>query len=252
MGQESQWRYWLNRFTHPLADRVTCVSQQVADFVAREVGIPSEETVVIPNGVDLHRFDRLPAKQEVRRTLGLPNDELLVGTVTRLNPVKRLDVLLRAVAALEGVHTVIVGDGPERRQLEAMADQLGLADRVHLVGHQQDVRPWLAALGVFVLSSDWEGMSNALLEAMAAGLPIVATAVGGVPEVVVDDATGLLVPPGDPNALAEAITRLLRDPDLRRTMGQAGRARVVQHFSIDETVRLTEELYTTLLEEKGC
>jgi glycosyltransferase involved in cell wall biosynthesis len=156
------------------------------------------------------------------------------------------------VVSPEGVHTVVVGDGPERAQLEALAGQLGLADRVHLAGHQQDVRPWLAALDVLVLSSDWEGMPNALLEAMAAGLPIVATAVGGVPEVVVDGATGLLVPPGDPSALAEAITRLLRDPDLRRTMGQAGRARVERRFSINETVRLTEELYATLLEEKGC
>ncbi len=251
MGQESGWRYGLNRFTHPLADRITCVSQQVDDFVVQQVGIPRDKTVVIPNGIDLQDFDRLHTDQEARSRLNLPSEAPLIGTVTRLNPVKRLDVLLQAVASLCDVHVVIVGKGPERARLETMVEQLCLVDRVHFVGHQQDVRPWLAILDVFVLPSDWEGMSNALLEAMAARLPVVATAIGGTPEVVVDGVTGLLVPPRDPGALAEAITRLLRDHDLRVRMGQAGRERVERRFSIEETVRLTEELYKTLLEEKG-
>lgn len=251
MGQERGWRYALNRLTHPLADRITCVSEQVADFVVQRIGVPREKTVVIPNGVESEEFDDLPTSEKARSALNLPPDKALVGTVTRLNEVKRVDVLLEASARLERTHTVIVGDGPERRGQEAMAHRLGLAARVHFVGQQLDVRPWLAALDVFALSSDWEGMSNALLEAMAAGLPVVATAVGGTPEVVVDGVTGILVPPRDPDALAEAILRLLRDPDLRRSMGQAARARIEQHFSIEETVRRTEELYTTLLEQKG-
>jgi glycosyltransferase involved in cell wall biosynthesis len=135
--------------------------------------------------------------------------------------------------------------------LEAQVKELDLVGRVHLVGHHADVLPWLAALDAFVLPSDWEGMSNALLEAMAAGLPVVATAVGGTREVVVDGVTGLLVPPGDPDSLAEAISRLLGDSDMRHTMGEAGRARVDRHFSIEQTVRRTEELYMALLEERG-
>jgi sugar transferase (PEP-CTERM/EpsH1 system associated) len=251
MGQESHWRYALDRLTHPLADQIICVSEQVADFVVQRVGVPREKTVVIPNGVELEDFNDLPTSEEARSVLDLPPDKALVGTVTRLNEVKRVDVLLEASARLEGAHTVIVGDGPERTRLEAMAHRLGLAPRVHFVGQQLDVRPWLAALDVFLLPSDWEGMSNALLEAMAAGLPVVATAVGGTPEVVVEGATGFLVPPGDPAALAEVTTRLLGDSDLRSAMGEAGRARAERHFSIAETVRRTEELYTTLLEQKG-
>jgi sugar transferase (PEP-CTERM/EpsH1 system associated) len=251
MGQESGWRYALNRLTHPLADRITCVSEQVADFVVQRMGVPPEKTIVIPNGLELEDFDSLPTSEEARSALNLPSDEALIGTVTRLNQVKRVDVLLEASARLQRAHTVIVGDGPERTRLEAMAHRLGLAARVHFVGQQLDVRPWLAALDAFVLSSDWEGMSNALLEAMAAGLPVVATAVGGTPEVVVEDVTGFLVPSGDPVALAEAITRLLRDLGSRRAMGVAGRARVERHFSIAEMVRRTEELYSRLLEQKG-
>jgi glycosyltransferase involved in cell wall biosynthesis len=122
---------------------------------------------------------------------------------------------------------------------------------MHLVGQQENVPEWLAAFDVFALTSDWEGMPNAVLEAMAAGLPVVATAVGGTPEVVVDGETGLLVSPRDPDALAGAISRLLRDPDLRRAMGRAGLARVRHQFSMEETVRRNQDLYARLLKEKG-
>jgi len=251
MGHESRWRYWLNRITEPLTDRVTCVSRLVAEFVVEKVGIPRCKIIVIPNGIDVRAFDRVSTRQQARATLRLPSDSMLVGTVARLNPVKRLDVLLQAMASLDNACVVIVGDGVERARLETLSNELGLAERVHFAGQQDDVRPWLAALDVFALTSDWEGMPNAVLEAMATGLPVVATAVGGTPEVVVDGETGLLVPPRDPNALAQAITCLLREPDLRRKMGRAGRERVERHFSIEETVRQTEALYTTLLQEKG-
>ena len=250
MGQESRWRYWLSHITDPLTDRVVCVSQQVADFVVARVGIPRRKTVVIPNGIDAHIFEHLPAKRQARAMLGLPLDSTLAGTVARLNPVKRLDVLLRAAASLDDVHIVIVGDGPERARLASLAQDLNVADRATFAGRQDNVPEWLAALDIFVLTSDWEGMPNAVLEAMAAGLPVVATAVGGTPEVVVDGVTGLLVPPRDPDALARAIVRLLRDPQLRQDMGRAGRERVERHFSVYKMVRATEALYDELLREK--
>jgi glycosyltransferase involved in cell wall biosynthesis len=122
---------------------------------------------------------------------------------------------------------------------------------VVFAGHRTDVPEILQALDIFVLPSNWEGLPNAVLEAMAAGLPVVATRVGGVPEVVVEGQTGILVPPRDPNALADALLTLLRDPNLRRRMGQAGRQRVQEYFSVDQMVSKTETLYEQLLSEKG-
>jgi glycosyltransferase involved in cell wall biosynthesis len=246
MGMESRCRYRLNQITQGLADRVVCVSPQVADFVLDKVGIPREKVVVIPNGVDIAHWERLPDRREAREALGLPLDGTLVGVIARLDPVKRLDVLLRALAALEGVSAVVVGYGPQEDRLKSLAEELGIEGRVRFAGHQRDVRPWLAALDVFVLSSDWEGMSNALLEAMAARLPVVATATGGTPDVVLDGKTGFLVPPGDPPALARALGRLLTDPGLRERMGQAGRHRVGELFSVDLMVERTESLYENL------
>jgi glycosyltransferase involved in cell wall biosynthesis len=251
MGMESRWRYWLNRLTAPTTDRVTCVSQQVADFVVDQVGIPQNKVVVIPNGVEVPDVDRFPGSRGARTELGLPIDQVVVGTVARLDPVKRLDVLFQALGSLPDVSSVIIGDGPERARLMALSDRIEPTGRIHFAGQQGDVRPWLAAMDVFALSSDWEGMSNALLEAMAAGLPIVATAVGGTPDVVVDGVTGLLVPPRDSSALAKAIATLVRDPDLRRRMGQAGRERVLQHFSVERMVERTQNLYEQLLSAKG-
>jgi glycosyltransferase involved in cell wall biosynthesis len=251
MGMERRWRYWLNRLTVPGADRVTCVSQQVADFAVNHIGISKEKVVIIPNGLQVPDAERLLGSRAARTELGLPVDQAVVGTVARLDPVKRLDVLLQALGSLPDVYAVIIGEGPERARLMALCQGLGLTGRVRFPGQQGDVWPWLAAMDVFALSSDWEGMSNALLEAMAAGLPIIATEVGGTPDVVVDGVTGLLVPPGDPTALADALARLVRDPGLRRQMGQAGRERALRHFSLGRTVERTQNLYEQLLDAKG-
>jgi glycosyltransferase involved in cell wall biosynthesis len=252
MGMEGRWRYRLSRLTQGLADRVVCVSQQVANFVTNEVGVPGDKIIVIPNGVEVDSLASLASREAARKRLGLPADGLWVGTVARLDPVKRLDVFLEALALLDGVQAAIVGYGPEEGRLKALAEQLGIAGRVLFAGHQIDVRPWLEAMDVFVLSSDWEGMSNALLEAMAVGLPVVATATGGTPDVVIDRITGFLVPLRAPHLLAQAIRRLLADRELRTQMGQAGHRRVAERFSIGQMIERTQALYQSLLEERAA
>ena len=250
MAMESEWRYRLNRWTIGLVDRVTVVSAQVRDFCTVHIGLPAGKLVLIPNGVELPPAP-LASRQEVRAELGLPLDAPVAGAVSRLDPVKGVRFLIQALARLDGVHLAIAGDGPERAALEALAERLGVAGRVHWLGQRGDVQRLLPAFDLFVQPSLHEGLPNTVLEAMAAGLPVVATGVGGTPEAVVDGVTGLLVRPGDPEPLARAISRLLDDPAARQTMGQAGRERVVQHFTVERMVAQTETLYEQLLVGKG-
>jgi glycosyltransferase involved in cell wall biosynthesis len=251
MGMESEWRYWVNRLTHPLVDRVVCVSPQIVRFVTHHVGIPEAKTVLIQNSIDLQRFQSVPDRQDARIALGLPLGHPLICTVARLDPVKRLDILLSALAKLPEVRLVVVGEGPERCKLIGLASELGVEERVQFVGQRQDVLPWLAACDLFVLCSDWEGMPMAVLEAMAAGIPVVATETGGMPDVIVPDVTGRLVPPGQAEALARAIAGLLDDAELRREMGRAGAKRVADAFALDQMTERTVQLYDELLEKSG-
>jgi glycosyltransferase involved in cell wall biosynthesis len=249
MAMESEWRYRLNRRTIGLVDRVIAVSTNVRDFCVSHIGLPAEKLVVIYNGVQVPASPSSP--REARAKLGLPSDGLVIGGVSRLDPAKGIDFLIRALARVDDVTLVIVGDGPERAVLETLASDLGVADRIHWAGHRRDVPYLLPALDVFVQPSLHEGMPNTVLEAMAASLPVVATAVGGTPEIIEAGVAGLLIPPRDPDALADAIISLLRNPDLRRRMSQAGQERVANYFTIECMVEQTEQLYEQLLTEKG-
>ncbi len=250
MAMESEWRYRLNRWTIGLVDRVTTVSANVRDFCISHIGLPGDKLVVIYNGVELPE-EPVASPQKTRIALDLPPYKLVVGAVNRLDSVKGVAFLVQAFARVEGAHLVVIGDGPERATLASLAENLGITNRVHWAGHRRNAAHLLPAFDLFVQPSLYEGLPNTTLEAMAVGLPVVATAVGGTPEAVVNGETGLLVPPRDPSALAQAITRLLQAPDLRRKMGQAGRERVVQLFSVERMVARTERLYAELLAEKG-
>jgi len=254
MGQEGGLRCWLNRVTAPLPDRVACVSESVAEFAAQTIGIPPAKLVVIPNGIPLEDFQ--PGdRSRARVDLGIPLRVVVAGTVGRLQPVKGTRHLLEAWSRLVSGHPdailLLVGGGSQQAALERMSRHLGISEHVRFLGDRVDVPDLLRGMDIFVLPSLWEGMPNAALEAMAVGLPVVATAIGGTPEVVVDGVTGLLIPPGDPDALAQSIAHLLCDPDLRCRMGQAGRERVVNHFSVGRMVEQTTRLYERLLVEKG-
>jgi len=250
MGQEGRARRLLNRLSGRLPDRIICVSQQVADFAAQEIGLPPAQLTVIRNGIDMDQFTDLPDQQLARAAFGLPTQGRIMAAIGRPRPVKGFSYLLEAFAQIAAdqpdLYLLFVGDGPDKRPLQAAAQQLPGANGVIFLGDQQGIPRLLAALDLLVLPSLWEGLPNIVLEAMAAGLPVVATAVGGTPELVIDGETGLLVPPHDPAALAQAILTLLRDPDLARRLGENGRQRVANQFTIQQMVQQTEALYQQL------
>ncbi len=248
-------RRWANRLLlGRLADAVNACSEFSARaLVEREglgSGIGKGRVEVIPNGVDLARFRPAEDVAGARRALGLAPDAALVVCVARFHPVKDHETLLRAFTGVVGERPecalVLVGDGPERPRLEALAEGLGLGERVRFLGVRGDVREILRAADLFALTSLSEAAPLTLLEAMATGLPVVATAVGGVPEIVRDGVEGRLVPRGDPPAVATAILELLRDRGRAAEMGRAGRARVEARYRLEDTVAAYGELYERL------
>lgn len=244
--------HWMmDRLALRWADAVTCCSDAVRRFVLAHVNGQAAKFLTIHNGVDIELF-RSPHAAD-RPALGLRDGVPVVGTVARLDePKKGLAVLLHAMAELSGRpgapdwQLLLVGDGPAREPLQRLVSRLGLAGRVVFAGQRRDVPSVLPVLDVFVCPSLYEGFGIAIVEAMAAGRPVVASAVGGVPEIVVDGETGLLAPAGDAAALADSIRRLLRDPELARRMGARGRDRARDLFSIDRMVRQHQRLYETL------
>jgi len=243
------WRFAIDRLTHPCIDQAAFVSRSVMQFYRRRVGLPADKCVVVPNGIDLTAYQTLPDRLQARaRWLAAPS-EPVIGTIARLDPQKGLPVLLHAFRTLTRrwprAALLIAGTGPERDPLERLAVKLGIADHVHMLGFQQDVRPVLAALDVFVLPSRWEGFGLATLEAMAAGLPVVVTNVPGSRDLVQHEQTGLVVPPNDSDALAQAIARCLSHAELAAQLGRQARI-AAGAFSVQRMVDRYEQLYLAL------
>lgn len=240
---------WLQRQAWLSADRVLSVSSRLAERMTSEMRLPAERVTTIRNGVDLTRFSST-SRSVARETLEIPAEALVFGTVGRLVPVKDHGTLLEAFARVtkDGIDAflLISGEGPLRAPLLARAQELGVHDRVRFLGHRRDVETVLAALDVFVLSSVSEGLSNTILEAMASGLPVVATRVGGADELVLDGETGLLVSPAAPDAMAATLRRLAADEGGRRSMGTAARHRVEREFALSAMVERYETLYVDL------
>ena len=240
----------LNRFASSLNDRVVAVCDEAAEVGLRKEHLTEKKVMTIRNGVDTSRFcpgDPFAA----RARLKLPAGGFHVGVVARLAPVKDHATLLEAFALFRrersDAHLTLVGDGAERAALQARAEAPDLAGSVHFVGERRDIALVLPAFDVFALSSTSEGISLTLLEAASAGLPIVATRVGGTPEVVIDGETGALVSPSDPGAFAAALGALARRPD-RAALGRAGRARVERGFSVERMARAYQDLYAEVLQ----
>lgn len=249
-NEPASWRkVLLNRFASALTDRVVAVSADAADVALQLEKVPQNKVMTIYNGVDTAAF-RPGDPGAARALLGLPAGGFHVGVVARLAAVKDHATLLRAFAIVRkerpDAHLTLVGDGPERAALEARAMALDLAGSVHFLGERRDIAAVLPAFDVFALSSTSEGISLTLLEAASAGLPIVATRVGGNPEVVVDGETGCLVSPRDPAAFAVALGALARRPD-RAALGLAGRVRVERWFSVERMAHAYQDLYAEVL-----
>ena len=238
-------RQQVRRLLSPFVTEFVTVSRDLARWLIEEVRVPARKVRTIYNGVDTERY-ALGDRAAARRALGIPPDWTVAGTVGRLDPVKDQVGLIRAFAqvANKGPSVlVIAGDGPSRRQLEALVGELALGDRVRLLGERDDVPLILRALDIFVLSSIGEGISNAILEAMATGLPVIATRVGGNSELVRDGLTGRLIEPRSPEALAEALAAYGDDPGLARAHGAAGRERVAREFGLDRMRAAYTALY---------
>jgi glycosyltransferase involved in cell wall biosynthesis len=233
-----------NRVLAAFPHAVYAVSDDVRQHLVGE-GFAAKSVGVIYNGIDVGPLPAPAVRAEVRRELGASEDTLVLGTIARLDPVKDLDTLLTAaadVARHRPLAVVVIGDGAERARLEARARALGIERHVRWLGHREDARRWLAGCDAYVNSSISEGVSLTILEAMAAGLAIVATRVGGTPEVL-DETCARLVPSRDPSRLVEALAGLGADPALRAALGRAARQRVEQRFTLDRMVREYEEVY---------
>jgi glycosyltransferase involved in cell wall biosynthesis len=238
---------WLARST----DRIIANSEAVRRYLLERGGLSAAKVVTIYNGVNLDRFRAACDPEQRRRELGLSDDVILAGCVARLELAKDHATHLQAIALLgerrPNLHLAIIGDGTQREPLARLASELGLRERVHFTGFRTDSAEWLQSLDLSVLSSVKEGLSNTVIESMAAGRPVVATDVGGNAEVIRDGETGFLVPARRPAELAEALARATESRDLMQRLGLAGRERVESMFSVRAMVRRTEQLYRELV-----
>jgi sugar transferase (PEP-CTERM/EpsH1 system associated) len=245
------------RFAYTAADAIFTVSEQLRSYHARQAWLPVERIRVLPNGVDTDRFARRPGESPAaRRRLGVSDGSLIIGAVGRLVPIKDHATLLQAADILISrgmpVYVLLVGAGPElAKHQEFVAASPRLAGRVIFAGAVSDVPAMLNAMDVFVLPSLSEGMSNTLLEAMASGLPAVATRVGGNPELLEEERSGWFFRPGDVAALAAILERLGRDANLRQEFGEAARRRAVEHFSLEGMIARYRNLYVELATKRG-
>jgi glycosyltransferase involved in cell wall biosynthesis len=242
---------WRTRLVYErLTRRTAAISPGVADRLIAG-GVPPDRVTLIPSAVDARRLQPRRGAAAVRGAEGATADDVVLLAMASLVPRKGLDVLFDALAALRGRGVCprlwIAGDGPEATALGAQVESLGLAAQVRFLGRRDDVGDLLAACDVVILPSRHEGLGVAALEAMAAARPVVASAVGGLADAVVDGRTGLLVPADDPARLADALEKLVRDPALRSALGNAGPQRIAERFGAEPLVDAYERLYREVL-----
>lgn len=246
---------WVRRLYNPFVSHFIALSQDLAGYLTERVGIPARKVTQIYNGVDAERFHPAVSPAPISGCPFRSPEHWLVGTVGRMQTVKDQTLLVRAfIRALEldpslkmRLRLVMVGNGPLRAEAQSLLDTAGIADLAWLPGERHDVPDVLRGLDCFVLPSLAEGISNTILEAMASGLPVIATRVGGNPELVIEGGTGVLVPASDPAAMAQAIVSAATRPEEVRLAGKAGRAEVERHYSMKAMEQAYRNLYDRLL-----
>lgn len=247
--REKRWHLRFERWTRRCVHHHVCVSSGVADHLQQQAGIAANRLTVIPNGV---QAPKAPAEwPDIRSPLGIAASAPIVLAVGRLHRQKGFDLLIEAFSAVVQQHPaaklVIVGEGPERDSLQAQIQQRHLTRSVQLIGFQPQLAPYYREAAVFALSSRWEGMPNVLLQAMAAGVPVVATQVEGVSELVCDGQTGLVVPKDDSASLSTALKQILDSPDLAKELGNRAQDIVSKEFTWERTAQMSDQTYTDLL-----
>ena len=257
-GAFTSWCFLqVERTLSRVTDRIIALTEsERSDHLDRLVGT-IDQFAVVPSGIDLNRFSQARVNgRQVPEWFGCPSDAIIVGSVGWLTDVKGHRYLLEAAKKITqtrpGLHIVIVGSGNQHDALQQQATQLGLEASVHLLGHRDNIETCLAGFDLFVLPSSNEGMGRALIEAMAAGLPVIATKVGGIPALVNHGVNGLLVPSGDAQALADALRSILEHPDMARKLGEAARQSIGARFGASNMVRAIETLYEETLREAGA
>jgi len=254
--------YERKQLVHRLAERwlmggtdaVIASAESVRDFYMKQVGADADKVRVIYNAVDWSQLETTMSRDQMRAAFNIPAAAPLAGIIARLTEQKAHRILFDAMAQradLAALHLLVIGDGELRNELQRRVAALGLDSRVHFAGARRDLGNVLAAIDVFVMPSLWEGLPLSLVLAMGAGLPAIATRVAGIPEVIEDGVSGLLVPPGDKDQLGAALARVIGDEGLRRRLGDAARAFVRPRFGVDGYVTSITNLYDDLLAAKG-
>lgn len=238
---------WVNRFTFNWQNKVIAVSEEVSDSIIRNIK-PDVPITKVLNGVNTDYYRRdFEAGLRLRRRLGIPDESIVIGTIAVFRFQKRLEewihIFLKLAEKYPNVHGIIVGDGPLKDNLHKLVSDLDLGSRITLPGLQTEVRPWLSAMDVFMMTSLFEGLPVALLEAMSTECAIVTTDAGGIREVVVDDQCGLMVPVDDLNKLESKLQSVIEEPQLRSKLGESARLRVMSSFGMQKMVSELERLY---------
>ncbi len=246
----SWWTLLVDRWLKERDDLLIAECEASRRFLLKKLGYTPAKVVTIRNGVELAGWS--PSKidrQKKRMQLRLSSTDVLIGAIGRLDKQKGFETLISAMSRLKGspLRCVIIGEGPERAHLEALARKHHLEKSVWLLGEKEDVAAWLAAFDLYCLPSLWEGLPNSLLEAMSLGLPVVASAVDGIPEAVLDGKDGMLAPPDKPAALAKILRSLLDNPARRAALGKAAQATIAERFTLRRMLTEYESAYTALL-----